>query len=289
MLYKLAKYFCCNRFSEHKYLSVNNLKSCIFLFFLSLYLNFNFLSISLAQAQADNLILFSHKKELNFIDGLSLALYCRVSAAMNVYKEKCFLDLSKIIDNSINNNLVIKDLQDNYNLLLATKADLDNLKIDVQKIKNSNRIYSNNTYKNSYIVNSDSTNISLSNIYSTNTSESFAFYDKDINDGHLLSLVKNISPDISKLIKYNNGQEFLGVANKIDNSEYKVILSGKAKIEVSAEYGAIKTGDYITVSPNFPGVGAKLAGSGYSLGIALNDDLGSGKVFMLIRPQYINK
>jgi hypothetical protein len=66
-----------------------------------------------------------------------------------------------------------------------------------------------------------------------------------------------------------------------------VLSSGKVIIKVTNENGAIKVGDYLTVSKNIPGYAMKLTGEGKTIGRALSDYVdGKDKVLALIETGY---
>jgi hypothetical protein len=66
-----------------------------------------------------------------------------------------------------------------------------------------------------------------------------------------------------------------------------VAFSGRVPVRVTAENGAVKKGDKITLSAQFSGTGAKLIGSGQVVGTAMSEDTGRGIVLMLVKNEYI--
>jgi hypothetical protein len=62
-----------------------------------------------------------------------------------------------------------------------------------------------------------------------------------------------------------------------------VAFSGRIPVKVTTEQGAIKQGDYLTVSQTMPGYAMKLVGEGQAIGRALSDYVeGRDKVLMLV-------
>lgn len=246
-------------------------------------------SLSFSQEKESPLMFYPYRNDLNFIDRLSFSLYCKVAISLeNSKTDKCFINMQSIVDYSIKNNNVIKDLQnksiDNYNLL-------SDLKQDISKIKLSYKNFNIPSYE--YFSKSGNNQMPFfSAIVSDDTkTDNFKYSDgyDSVSAGDLVSLKKKDYADIPEIIKSGSDlKTFLGVLNYI-NGKNQLVLSGKAEVNVGAEYGLIRVGDYITLSPSLKGVGAKLNGAGYSFGLALSDDDGSGKVYMLIRPQYINR
>jgi hypothetical protein len=64
------------------------------------------------------------------------------------------------------------------------------------------------------------------------------------------------------------------------------VLSGRVAVKITQENGIIKAGDRLTVSTTTAGFATKLLGEGYSIGIALSDDDGRGKIMMLNNLSY---
>lgn len=252
---------------------------------------FCFNIINAQQRNIKNIVLNSNGLNLNFIDRAAFVFYCKVNIVIRENKPKCFIDIDKIVDQTIKSTPTQNN--DNYNMLLTMNTDIKNIKMDFDKlqqdIKKDKDTINNSGIKvsSNFAINQNLNTITASGYFTKNKTTRFEIYDKDIFSGNLVSLKKNDFPEIGQIVKMTQIEDFLGVSSKQNNNIFEVIMSGRAEIEVSAENGAVKVGDYITLSKSFAGVGMKLTGQGQSIGIALSDDLGSGRVLMLIRPQKV--
>ena len=104
---------------------------------------------------------------------------------------------------------------------------------------------------------------------------------------------------MSGVQKASNGTEAIGVVttkagitlgstfnSSTTIATVPIAFTGRVPVKVTTENGQIKKGDYITVSTTTPGYATKLTGEGKSIGIALSDDDGRGKVLMLVHTGY---
>lgn len=65
-----------------------------------------------------------------------------------------------------------------------------------------------------------------------------------------------------------------------------VAFSGRIPVQVTTESGVVKNGDKLTLSISVPGKAMKLDMEGNSIGVAMSDDTGNGKVLMLVQQGY---
>jgi|GEM_PF-5753566 len=120
-----------------------------------------------------------------------------------------------------------------------------------------------------------------------------AMVDTYSHDGNEVDWNKVLG-QISKLKKATDASKMIGVLsnNRFDFSStgynikdqdnpQPVALNGRIITKVNTENGAIKIGDYLTLSST-PGVAAKLKGSGYTIGRALSSYSGQGQGVILV-------